>query len=305
VRVFVTGASGFIGSHVTRALIREGHSVLALISRDNPMWRLQDVRGKFEILQGRLDATDILHEGINNFHPDACIHLAWYAEPGKYLHSEKNIASLFDSISLFKILESSECQKIVMAGTCAEYDSDYGYLTEKTPTNPATLYAAAKLSCYLLCQQMAKSSDIDFAWGRIFFPYGPQENEGRLIPDSISSLLKKKRFHASSGNQLRDFIFIEDVANAFCQLLREDAAGIFNISSGIPLTVRFLLESIENLIGNRDLISYGSEQQRSWNPPFICGANGKLKSLGWQPQYSLIQGLSRTIEYWKERQVIM
>lgn len=303
-RVFVTGASGFIGSHVTRALIREGHTVLALISRDNPKWRLQDVQDKFEILQGRLDATDILHEGIQKFQPDACIHLAWYAEPGKYLHSEKNIASLFESISLFKILKSAECQKIVMAGTCAEYDSDYGYLYEETPTNPATLYAAAKLSCYLLCQQMARSSDINFAWGRIFFPYGPQENQGRLIPGSICSLLQNKRFHASSGEQLRDFIFIEDVADAFCQLLGTDSEGIFNISSGIPLTVRFLLESIENMIGTRDLIEYNSVQQRSWDPPFICGANGKLKTLGWQTRYSLNQGLSKTIQYWKERLTI-
>lgn len=300
-RVFVTGASGFIGSHVTRALIREGHTVLALVSQDNAMGRLLDVQGRFEILQGRLNATGILHDGIKKFQPDACIHLAWYAEPGKYLYSEKNITSLFESISLFKILKSVECQKIVMAGTCAEYDTDYGYLFEDTPTNPATPYAAAKLSCYLLCKHMARSSDITFAWGRIFFPYGPQENQGRLIPSSICSLLQNKCFHASSGDQLRDFIFIEDVADAFCRLLGKDAAGIFNISSGIPLTVRSLLESIEKLTGTCDLIEYGSVQQRSWDPPFICGANSNLKQLGWQQRYSLNQGLSKTIEYWRER----
>jgi nucleoside-diphosphate-sugar epimerase len=301
-RVFLTGASGFIGSHVTRALLNDGHTVLALVSRNNPMWRLKDLQGKFDVLEGRLDSTDILHKGIKNFQPDACIHLAWYTEPGKYLYSEKNIDNLFDSVSLFRILASENCQKIVMAGTCAEYDTDFGYLYEETPTNPATVYAAAKLSCYYLCEQMAKSTNIDFAWGRIFFPFGPGENEGRLIPSAVSSFLQNKSFKASSGDQVRDFIFIEDVANAFCQLLKKNASGVYNISMGVPVTVRLLLESIQKLLNKDDLIEFGSIRPRSWDPPFICGANDKLKALGWKPHNSLNDGLIRTIKYW---QVVM
>ena len=300
-RIFITGASGFIGSHVIRALLKNSHTILALVRKGNPAWRLHDIQGEFDTIQGHLNDRDLLHNELVKFHPEACIHLAWYARPGKYLYSENNISCLFESIQLFELLRSAKCRKIVMAGTCAEYDTDFGYLTEGTPTNPATPYASAKLSCYLVCQQLANSSDIDFTWGRIFFPFGPQENEGRLVPGAICSIIKNKRFNVTSGDHVRDFIFIEDVAEAFCMLLEKESRGVYNISTGMPITVRTLLESIESLMGHCEFLSFDTAQQRSWDPPFICGSNDKLKKLGWKPRHSINQGLLKTIEYWKER----
>ena len=299
-RVFLTGASGFIGAHVMRLLLDRGHSVTALVMPGDPLWRLQDVAGRFAIVEGLLSDTEILRQALAEFQPEACIHLAWYAEPGKYLHSPENIPSLTASLTLLNELIQVGCRQVVMAGTCAEYDTELGYLREDTPTRPATLYAAAKLSCCLLGQQIAAQAKINFAWGRIFYPYGPQEDERRVVPAVIRALQKGKPFPATSGEQVRDYIHVEDVAAAFCALAEKQVNGVLNISSGVPVTIRQLLETIGNLMGRADLIQFGAQLYRAWEPPFICGDNRRLRELGWNPAYGLTQGLEQTIRWWSK-----
>jgi nucleoside-diphosphate-sugar epimerase len=294
-RVFVTGASGFIGAYVTKALLGRGHSVAVLAIPNDPLLRLQDMRNSFEVITGMLGDVGILQQALAEFQPEACIHLAWYAEPGQYLHSMENIQSLTASLTLLNVLISVGCRQVVMAGTCAEYDTEFGYLSELTPTRPATLYAAAKLSCCLLGQQIAAQAKINFAWGRVFYPYGLQEDERRLVPAAIRALKQGNAFPATQGEQVRDYIHVEDVAEAFCVLTEKQANGVFNISSGLPVSIRQLLETIGNLMGCVDLIQFGAQPYRDWEPPFICGNNMRLRNLGWEPYYSLIKGLSETI----------
>ena len=298
-RVFVTGASGFIGAHVTRALLSRGHPVMALAVPDDPLWRLQNEMGKFALTTGVLSDEGVLRSALADFHPEACIHLAWYAEPGTYLHSPENLVSLTASLTLLKELARVGCRRVAMAGTCAEYDTDFGLLREDTPTRPKTLYAAAKLACCLLSEQMAVQAQMAVAWGRIFYPYGPQEDDRRLIPGAIRTLQQGRPFPATPGEQIRDYIHVDDVAAAFCIIAERHETGIFNICSGRPVAVRDLLATIGRLMEREDLIQIGAQAYRAWEPPFICGDNRKLQGLGWQPHYTLEQGLSETIEWWK------
>lgn len=298
-KVFLTGASGFIGAHVTRALLARGHSVMALVKPENPMWRLKDVRGQFAVAIGFLADVQILRAALNEFKPDACIHLAWYAEPGKYLHSPENIRSLMDSLSLLSELVQIGCRQVVIAGTCAEYDTDVGYLREDSPKRPSTLYAAAKLSCCLLSQQIAAMAKINFAWARTFYPYGPQEDDRRVVPAVINALQQGQPFPATAGEQVRDYVYVEDVATAFCCLAEKQANGIFNIASAAPVTIRQLLETVGNLLGRSELIQFGALPYRDWEPMFISGDNRRMRELGWTPGYALNDGLLQTIQWWE------
>jgi nucleoside-diphosphate-sugar epimerase len=286
---------------VTKALLGKNHSVAVLAPPKDPLLRLQDIRSSFEVITGMLGDIDILQQALAEFQPEACIHLAWYAEPGQYLHSMENIQSLTASLALLNLLINVGCRQVVMAGTCAEYDTEFGYLSERTPARPASLYAAAKLSCCLLGQQIAVQAKINFAWGRVFHPYGPQEDERRLVPAAICALMRGNAFPATQGEQVRDYIHVEDVANAFCVLTEKQANGVFNISSGLPVSIRQLLMTIGNLMGCVDLIQFGAQPYRDWEPPFICGNNSRLKNLGWKQDYSLIKGLSETI-HWASQQ---
>lgn len=297
-KVFVTGASGFIGAHVTRALLAAGHAVTALVIPGDSLWRLKEETGRFSVVTGLIADKEALRRALNEFRPEACIHLAWFAEPGKYLTSPENIPSLTDSLSLLHELIQAGCRQVIIAGTCAEYDTDKGFLREDAPARPTTLYAATKLSACLIGQQLAAAAPINFAWGRIFYPYGPQEDRRRLVPAAIGALQQGRSFPATLGEQVRDYIYIEDLAAAFRVMLEKQASGVFNISSGLPVTIRHLLETIAVLMGRSDLIQFGALPYREWEPQFICGDNRRLTKLGWKPQYTLSQGLLKTIHWW-------
>ncbi len=295
-RVFVTGASGFVGAAVMRLLLEQSIETAALVSNGKPLSRLQDLDGQYIRIEGRLADIPSLRSQIEAFRPDTCIHLAWYAEPGKYLYSPENVPVMQQSLNLLQTLIEMGCQQFVGVGTCAEYDTDMGFLREDGSTNPATIYAACKLSMCLIGQHMAAAAGINFAWGRLFYLYGEQEDSRRLVPALIHSLRQGKPFEATAGEQVRDYLHTADVASALITLAAQKAQGIYNIASGIPITMRNLMDTIGDIVGGTDLIRFGAIPYRQWEPMFICGDNHKLKSLGWSPRYTLHEGLEQTIE---------
>jgi nucleoside-diphosphate-sugar epimerase len=298
-RVFLTGASGFIGSHVARALVMAGHDVGILAVANDDLWRLQDVVGRLSVWRGDLAEMPALRPTLGAWQPEVCIHLAWHAEPGKYLHSPENLKSLAASLILLQELAQMGCRQVVAAGTCAEYDTDRGYLREDGPIHPTTLYATAKLAFGLLGKQMAAAAGMQFAWARIFYLYGPGEDRRRVIPALICSLLGGQSFPATQGEQVRDYVHVEDVSAAFLTLVDRHADGVFNIASGAPVTIRQLLETVGELVGRTQLIQFGALSCRDWEPKFICGDNQRLCGLGWSPRYALRDGLRQTLDWWQ------
>jgi UDP-glucuronate decarboxylase len=280
-KALVTGASGFIGSHVTRSLINAGHDVLALAKPDDNLWRLQKVLPHFDVLRGTFQDMPAIKEKLRTWQPNACIHLAWYAEPGQYLNARENLGSLQGSLNLLQILSECGCEHFIGAGTCAEYEMRIEMLTEIDKTKPGTLYAASKLSLQMIGEQLATQVGMQFVWGRIFYLYGAQEDPRRLVPAAILKL--------------------SDVANAFLAMMERRVSGIYNICSAEPVTIRELLDTIGSLTGRPELLAYGALPYRDWEPMFICGKNDRLKSTGWLPQVSLQVGLQDTINWWSVR----
>lgn len=297
-KVFLTGAAGFVGSHVTRVLLNAGCEVLAFDRPNSSLWRLHDVADQITVVQGDLYDVTSYRQVLAEWRPEVCIHLAWYTEPGRYLHSPENVPALIASLTLLQELIRVDCQQVVMAGTCAEYDTDRGFLREDGPTGPTTIYAAAKLALSLVGQQMAAAAGVNFAWGRLFYLYGPYENERRVVPALIRALLNGETFPATAGEQVRDYLHVEDVASALWTLAEKRAAGVFNISSGVPLTMRQLMETVGDITRRSDLIQFGALPYRDWEPMFICGDNRRLRAQGWQSRYSLSNGLRQTIDWW-------
>ena len=192
------------------------------------------------------------------------------------------------------------CQQVVMVGTCAEYDTDRGFLREDGQTRPTTIYAATKLALSLVGQQMAAATGVNFAWARLFYLYGPYEDERRVVPALIRALLNGDTFPSTAGEQVRDYLHVEDVASALWTLAEKRTAGVFNISSGVPVTMRQLMTTVGNVLGCTELIRFGALPYRDWEPMFICGDNRRLRAQGWQPRYTLLDGLRQTINWWVE-----
>lgn len=301
-RVLVTGATGFIGSHVARVLLAADRDVAAVVRPGSSLWRLEDVVDRLEVFPCDLaDATSLRAE-LERWRPEACIHLAWYAEPGKYLTARENIPALEASLGLLDELIRADCGQVVMTGTCAEYDTDLGYLREDGPVRPATLYAATKLSLNLIASQVAASAGISFVWARLFYLYGPYEDERRLIPALIRALLRGQSFPATAGEQVRDYLHVADMAAALWTLAEQRVSGTVNVCSGVPVTMRQLMEAVAETTGNDHLIQFGAIPYRDWDPRFICGDNSRLHATGWRPRYATLRaGLDQTTKWWRER----
>jgi nucleoside-diphosphate-sugar epimerase len=298
-RCLVTGGGGFVGARAVRALTTEGRQVAVIARPGESLWRLADLEGRFEAIEADLADRDRMAGIVRDWRPDAALHCAWYVEPGLYPESPKNIDCLMQSVRLAEDLIAASCRRIVMVGTCAEYDTDAGFLREDGPVRPATLYAATKLATRLIVERLAERSGAALAWARLFYLYGPDEDPRRLIPALIRALLEGREFPATDGEQVRDYLHIDDAAAGLAELVGNGVPGVFNICSGEGIRLRRIMQMIGDQMGKAELIRFGSQPRRDWEPPFICGDNSRMRSLGWRPGRDLAVGLRETIEYWR------
>ena len=297
-KVIVTGASGFIGRHSLIPLIKAGYEVHAVFNTRKPLdiehrllfWHKCDIL-KPEEQKNLLKEVQASH----------LLHFAWYATHSKFWTSNENLLWVAASIGLIMNFAEHGGSRVVCAGTCAEYDWNYGFCTEDvTPVRPSTLYGVCKNSFRSMSEQFFMQAGISNAWGRIFLLYGPHECSARLVASVIRALLLKEPALCSSGTQLRDFLYIEDAACAFVSLLDSNIQGPVNIASGQPVRLKDVAELIAEKIGKKELLRLGSLSLSADDPPLLLANIIRLKNeVGWIPKYDLNTGLDLTIKWWK------
>lgn len=302
VRILITGIAGFIGSHVGRILAANGHTLYGVVPEGESTHRIADYLDRLYVLPLDLTNTEKVGKAVAKIRPELAIHLAWYAVPGRYWIAPENVDCVAMSFSLAKALAGSGCKRFVAAGSCAEYNWDYGFLSEQlTPTNPRTLYGACKDALRRILHVYFEQTSMEFAWTRFFYIYGPGEQKERLVPSVILSLLRGEKAKCTHGNQIRDFLHVDDIASAFVSLLESNVEGPINIASGQPVALKTIIYTIANLLGKRDLVELGVLPAPEDEPLFIVADVRKLnQQVGWKPKITLEAGLKSTIEWWEQ-----
>jgi len=288
-KILIIGGTGFVGSALTRKLSIENSNELFVLHRSNSdLFRLESVKNKINLIEGDILNPQSYQDKLAKIKPNVVYHLAWYVEPGKYLESLENLYYLKSSIDFIKFIFELGVKKIIVTGTCFEYDTSYGYLSELTPEKPEHLYSACKLALKKVAEQLSKIYEIPLIWARIFYLYGPYEYPNRLIPYVINSLLNNKKVELRShGLQIRDYLHVDDAAQGLICLLKEEKTSVYNIGSGNPVRVRDLVNQIGEILNKKDLISFASDTTPLNEPKFICADNTKLKKLGFKERYTI------------------
>jgi nucleoside-diphosphate-sugar epimerase len=284
-RVLVTGASGFIGKHTLPHLARAGYEVHPVSSRDADLLNERDRRD----LLARIRPTHLLH-------------LAWHVLPGKYRTSLENVRWLQASLDLITVFAAEGGRRIVTAGTCAEYSWENAGICREdtTPLDPASLYGASKDALRRMQESLARQLNLSAAWGRIFFPYGPGEPAERLVPSVIRSILNGQPARCSHGRQIRDFMYVDDVARAFTVLLDSSYTGAMNIGTGEPVTIAEIAQSAARAAGAPELLELGALPARAGEPDALLADTTQLRAIGFTPRWTPDDAMTATVTWWRD-----
>lgn len=283
--VLVTGASGFIGRRCLPLLAARGFEVHGVSSRDKQAsnWHRCDL----------LDAA-AAEALIDRLRPTHLLHLAWIADPGVFWTSPANLAWLEAGVRLARRFFERGGRRAVGMGSCAEYAASAVPCTESaTPLEPETLYGESKAAMSFALRAAARGSG-SWAWARLFFPYGPGEPPGRFIPSVIGGLRRGERVDCTHGRQVRDFVYVDDVASACAALLDSESNGAYNVGCGEGRSLRDVAEEIVRETGRAELIRFGARETPAYDPPYVVADITKIRGLGWKPGVGLREGIRIT-----------
>jgi len=296
----ITGATGFIGTTLRKRLIGSGCKVVSLtrnlsfqFSSDHIVVDLRD--------------RDALNEAINCVKPHFVFHLAADKTRffGDYSAFKKSVeVNLIGTMNLVEsCLRNSQVDRFIMLGTCEEYGNGKTPFYENQREMPISSYSYSKTAATHFLETLHRTIDFPVVILRPTIVYGPGQRRDMFLPALIESLLSRKVFKMTSGNQSRDYIYIDDLVEACCSAIESDVIGkVINIGSGNTLSIRELALLVAHLIGNNadELLDFGAlSERRNEIRNYSVNLGDAIQYLQWQPQVSLKEGLRLTIESYR------
>jgi nucleoside-diphosphate-sugar epimerase len=305
----VTGGCGFIGRHTLPHLVARGFEVHVISRRTVSKQERLELSGAKTgsiFFHGGIDlhATDIVTPLVQEIQASHLLHFAWDARHGIFWNSTENLDWIVSSKLLVQAFITHGGTRVVAAGTCAEYDwtKDASKLDEGgAKLHPFSMYGQCKAAFRKSLVTLSDHHKISSAWGRIFFLFGPHEGAKRLVSSAILALLRGEEFAASTGEQLRDFMFVDDVAHGFVALLDSGVEGDVNIASGKPSSVAEILTQLGEITERPELIKLGAKPKQLHEPVRLVASVDRLqKEVGFVATRSLYQGLQESVQWWRE-----
>ncbi|OGF54372.1 MAG: hypothetical protein A2452_02215 [Candidatus Firestonebacteria bacterium RIFOXYC2_FULL_39_67] len=300
-RVLITGASGFIGSHIVNR-IRKDNTVAVVMLNDEHSTRIEDSLGGIIRYNVDLKSTSDIMKVVADFKPDVILHLASIYAVN---HKSEQIESLIETnvLGITNLLEASVAGKVklfVNTSTCFVYDKSTRKIKENYQLKPLNLYGLTKINTEQLCDFYSDNYGLNCLTLRIFPPYGPNDNKRRLVPYVIDNCLSNNDIKLTSGIQKWDFVYVEDIVDAYILSLRAKIKGheIINIGSGVATKVKDVTKLILKYAKSKSKLFFGSIPHRENEVWYCCADLLKAKRiLGWRPKTSIASGIKKTVDW--------
>lgn len=310
-KVFVTGITGFIGSYLAKALLKEGHEVAGFMRQTNRLNypSVAKLRGKVEFHYGSLTDYAAVRQALREFRPDWIAHLGAIT-PVAYSFEHPHEVTETNYLGTINLAEAAlkECpnlKRFIFASSMETYgfQDKREAFTEEDQSRPACPYAVAKVASEKYLQYLHYAHQFPAVSFRQTNAYGRKENDYFVIEAIITQMLKSKEVNLGDPRPVRNFIFIDDLVELYLQMFKADAVDgeVFNTGPDNGLSIEELAKKIGILIGWDHKINWNTRPRRPGEIFYLNSSNQKVTdAIGWEPKVGLINGLAKTIEIWAE-----
>lgn len=294
-KILVTGASGFIGTHLCNKLNRNGAEV-------HGVSRLEQSEDENDIQWWKGDMADIktTRKILNDIRPDIIFHLASHVTGARNLEFvlptfQDNLTT---TVNILSVAEEIKCKRIIITGSLEEPE------TGNSGTVPCSPYAAAKWAGSAYARMFHSLYNTPVALARLFMVYGPgQKDLRKLIPYVALSLLHKEAPELSSGQRQVDWIYVEDVVEGLLLMVQApDIEGrTIELGSGVLVPVRTVAEKLASIVCPEIKPLFGHIPERPMEQVRVANTEDSYSVIGWKPKTSLENGLKRTVDWYREQ----
>lgn len=299
-KILVTGATGFVGANLIRRLVQTNNNLhLFIRPKSNNIWRIENVIDKLNIYEVDIQDKRSVKRAILKVKPKVIFHLATF---GAY-PNEDDFENIFNTNTVATVNLINACSTIgfdsfINTGSSSEYGVCDTPMTEGTALSPVTDYGSTKAATTIILEQIARSRDLNIATIRPFSVYGPYEAKGRLVPTLISSAISGRAVPLASKKSVRDYVFVEDLIDAYLLAADKKTSGVFNIGSGKEYTTLQVFNLVKKIAGGKLRAKWNIQERRKFEPKHWVASNEKaMKLLGWKPKYNMEEGLLETYKW--------
>lgn len=282
-KILVIG-NGFIATSIIQRLEFEGHELL-IYSRT-----LKSKVHNKQVMGDIFDFEEFIK--VLLWKPQIIIHTAWITTTGLYRNDLSNFRYAEFTTKLAKYISDSEVEHLIILGTCAEYGHQSGPSTAGITTlSPNILYAEQKVVAFNSVKELLQGSNVRFTWARIFYPYGPYQNQKRLIPHLIHTLKNRDPVLLTDTSSIHDWITTRDIASAISWVIENEVSTEIDIGTSFGFTNLELLMTLKELLQIPNQVHEHGMYNFGLNEVFVAGKNSPLFKSGWLPTDTIGTGL--------------
>jgi nucleoside-diphosphate-sugar epimerase len=301
-RVLVTGATGFIGANIVRALLNQGSEVHVIVRPSSATWRLNDVLVHVETHVASLTDAKALYTAFAGARPAVVLHLATPRGHDEDARVRIREATHTGASHLLRLVREFGVARLIAAGSSLEYRPADAPLTEDAPIEPITLHGSAKAAASELYQRAARETGAPVTVLRLFHVYGPWESRHRLLPTAIHAALAGTPLPLTAGGIARDWVFVGDVVDAMLRAVGLRRGGdVINVGSGQEYSNEAVIACVADTLRRPIRIVAGAFPRGVADAAHRCADRSKAsRLLGWTPKVTLSDGVRRTCEWFEK-----